>query len=218
PFGELHDIALVDQGDAFALELDGVAQRFFHQPLAAEGGDRLDADAAAGPDRLAEAADEVDHLVRGVGARRPLDAGIDVFDVLAEDDHVDLLRLLDRRRDALEIAHRTHTGVEVEDLAQGDVQAADAAADRRGQRALDGDPVLADGLQGVLREPLAFPVVGLLTGEHFEPGDRPRAAVDLLDSAVERTAGGAPDVGAGAVSLDEGDDRAVRHFQTVLVR
>ena len=38
--------------------------------------------------------------------------------------------------------------VEVEDLAQGDVEAADATADRRGQRALDADEVLAEGVDG----------------------------------------------------------------------
>ena len=43
-----------------------------------------------------------------------------------------------------EPAHRPQAHVQVEDLAQRDVEAADAAADRRGERALDADEVLAE--------------------------------------------------------------------------
>ena len=88
-------------------------------------------------------------------ALRPLDAGVDVLGVLAEDHDVHQLGTLDRRRHALEVAHRAHAGVEVEHLAQRHVQAADAAADRRGQRPLDGDLVVLDRLERVVRQPLA---------------------------------------------------------------
>ena len=65
------------------------------------------------------------------------DAGVNVFGVLAEDHHVHFLRMLHRRGDAGEILHRPQANVEVEHLPQRDVQRADAAADRRGQRAFD---------------------------------------------------------------------------------
>ena len=48
----------------------------------------------------------------------PLDAGVDVLGVLAEDHHVDLLGVLDRRGHAVEVAHRAQADVEVEHLAQ----------------------------------------------------------------------------------------------------
>jgi hypothetical protein len=40
------------------------------------------------------------------------------------------------------VAHRAHAGVEVEHLAQRHVEAAEAAADGRGQRPLDADDVV----------------------------------------------------------------------------
>jgi len=45
--GELLDIALVDDGHALALALDGVLQGETHQPLGAERAHRLDAQPAA---------------------------------------------------------------------------------------------------------------------------------------------------------------------------
>ena len=67
--------------------------------------------------------------------------GVDVLGVLAEDHHVDFLRMLHRRRHALEPAHRPQADIQIEHLAQRDVQRSDAAADRRGQRAFDADEV-----------------------------------------------------------------------------
>ena len=50
------------------------------------------------------------------------------------------------RGHALEPAHRAEADVEVEHLAERDVERADAAADGRGQRPLDADEVLAERL------------------------------------------------------------------------
>jgi hypothetical protein len=77
-----------------------------------------------------------------VGAVLELDAGVDVFGVLAEDDHVGLLGVLDGAGDAREVADGAEAGVEVEDLAEGDVERADAAAGGGGEGALDADEVL----------------------------------------------------------------------------
>ena len=157
PLGELHDVALVHQGDALAARWRWRTG----SPCAPAACCRtreigLMPMPLSGADLLAEARSRNSMtLLRLVRARRPLDAGVDVLGVLAEDHHVDLLGLLHRRGDALEVAHRAHAGVEVEDLAQGDVEAADAAADRRGQRPLDGHAVVLDGVEGVLGQPVA---------------------------------------------------------------
>ena len=72
-----------------------------------------------------------------------LDARVHVFSVFAKDDDVDLLGMLHRAGHALVVLHRAHAGVEVENLAQGHVERANAAADRRGERSLDGDAQIA---------------------------------------------------------------------------
>src|SRR5207253_10439943 len=152
---------------------------------------------------------EADDVLRAFRAGRPLDAGVNVFRVLAEDDHVDLLRLADGRRDAGEVAHGTHARVEVEDLPQRDVEGADAAADRRGQWSLDRDAVLLERLQRFVREVRAVVRVGLVAGEDLVPGDLALPAIDLRDRAIDDVRRGAPDVGSGAVAFDERDDRIV---------
>ena len=62
---------------------------------------------------------------------------------------------------------------QIELLAQGHVQGADAATDRGGQRALDGNHVVAYGVQGFLGQPgvLVIDLGGLLAGVDFHPGD-----------------------------------------------
>ena len=105
-----------------------------------------------------------------------------------------------------EPAHRAQAHVQVEDLAQRDVERADAAADRRGERALDPDQVLLERLDGLVGQPVAGLVERLLAGEHLFPLDR--LAV-LLGRRVEHELRRGPDVDAGAVALDERDDRVV---------
>ena len=78
------------------------------------------------------------------------------------------------RRHALEPAHGPQADVEVEHLPQGDVQRADAAADRRGQRALDADEVLAwTGRDGLVGQPGIAELVQSSSGRRIPrlPGD-----------------------------------------------
>ena len=58
------------------------------------------------------------------------------------------------RGHAREIVHGAQADVEVEHLAQGDVERADAAADGRGERALDADEVFLERLDGVVGQPV----------------------------------------------------------------
>ncbi len=156
PFRELHDVALVHQGDAGQVLLDGVGDGGVHQALRALFGDGLDSD----PRGLWEAdlgvglgelpLEEVQDLLHLLAACRPLNPGIDVLGVLPEDDHVDQLGVLHRAGYPLEPAHGAHAGVKVQLLPQGHVDGADAPAHRGGQGPFDGHQVLADEVQGFL--------------------------------------------------------------------
>jgi hypothetical protein len=93
--GELLDVALVHDGHRLAVVVDGVLDGGAHQARGALARHRLDAD--AGGVREADLLDahlvlqELDELLAVVGFGGPFDAGVDVFRVLAEDHHVDLL-------------------------------------------------------------------------------------------------------------------------------
>ena len=185
------------------------------EPLGALDADGLEADA----DRLREAdllvplreglLQEALELLDVGRALFELDAGVDVLRVLAEDHHVDLFGPLHGRGHAGEPADRAKAGVEVEPLAERHVQRADAAADRRGQRALDADEVLLERLDGRVGQPALELVVGLLAGVDLVPVDLLLTAVGLLDRGVEDTHGGLPDIRPDAVAFDERDDGVV---------
>ena len=120
-------------------------------------------------------------------------------------------RVLERARHAREVAHGAEADVEVELLAQRDVERADAAAHRRRQRALDRDGVLAHGRERLLGEPdvAAVDRRRLLAGVDLHPVDPPLAAVAALDGGIDDVLHHRRDVGADPVALDVGDDRVV---------
>ena len=129
-----------------------------------------------------------------------LDAGVEVLGVLADDDQVDVL---EARAHAGVALARAHLRVHVELLAERDVHRAEAAADRRRDRALQRDARLADRVEHLGRQRVAAVAV-------HHVGAR------LADVPVELDAGrleGAPrrlgQLRAGAVTGDEDD--SVRH-------
>ena len=60
-------------------------------------------------------------------------------------------------------------------------------------------------------------VEGLLAGHDLDPRDLLLAAVGLLDRGIEHALRRPPDVRAGAVPLDERDDRLVRNLDRLAV-
>src|SRR4029453_3793270 len=215
--GKLHDVALVHQRHAAPLLAQRVVDRGGHQALGAFGRYRLDADAAGGGKadlrHLHLALEEGNDLLRLGALRLPLDAGVDVLGVLAEDDDVDLLGAPHRARHAVEVAHRPQADVQIEQLAQRDVERANAAADRSGERPLDAYLVRLERPDRLVRQPILDRVERLLAGEHFLPHHAPLAAVYLLHCRVEDALRRAPDVGPGTIALDEGNDRCIGYLQ-----
>ena len=197
-----------------AIVFDGVLDGAPHQPLGAKGRDGLDSDRGIGANLLRPSAqhvliEEVDQLFHLGRARFPLDANVNVFGIFAVDHHVQALGMAHRGRNAGKIAHGPHTGVEIENLPQRNVQRTYAAAHWSSERPLDGHAEVARCFHGLLREPLLKFVVGFFAGEHLEPHHTALAAVSMVDGGVEDALRSLPDVASGAVAFDVRNNRPV---------
>ena len=218
-FGVLHDVALVHDGHAGLVVVNGVLDGLADQALGAFARDGLDADARGVGEADLGGAQFVlqkrDELLGLVGFGGEFNARVDVFRVLAEDDHVGLFRLFQRRWHALEVLHGAQAHVQIQLLTQGHVQRADAAAHGRGERAFDGHHVVAHGLQGFVGQPHigAVDAGGLLAREHFHPLDLALAAVGLGHGSIHHLDHHGRDVAAHAIAFNERDDGLIGHVQ-----
>ncbi len=116
---------------------------------------------------------------------------------------------LDGAGHAGEPADRAETDIEVEDLAESDVEAADATADGGGEGAFDADEVFAEIVEGFLGEPVAGGVERFFAGEDFVPMHFSGSTGGDFDGRVEDSDAGFPDIGTGSVTFDEWDDGVV---------
>ena len=91
-----------------------------------------------------------------------LDAGIHILGVLAKDHHIHQLGVTQRAGHTGEPTDRPDAGVQIEILAQRHVQAAEAAADRGGQRAFDSHQEFTNGVQAFSGEVVAAVQPGCL--------------------------------------------------------
>ena len=209
-------------GQRITIVVHHVLQRLARQALGALQGNRLDADAAVFVETdLGDAHflfKELDHL-GGLGRTGfPLDTGIDVLGVLAEDGHVHIARLLHRAGHAFEPAHRTQAHIQVQLLAQRHVQGADAATDRSGQRALDGNHVVLHRVQGFLGKPgvLVVHLSRFFPGIHFHPGNLAFAAVGFFHCSIDNLDHDRADIDTNTVAFDERDNRVVRNIERMV--
>ena len=189
--GELHDVPLMDQGHvAFAaLQPHGMADGAAHMALGAQPAHRLDAQAGAGAKpavpqfavggnhRLVQVAQQLltHRVVSG-----PLHTDVDVFRVFPIHHHVEILRAPVGAGGAWVIPAGSHTAVQIKQLPQRHVH-------RGGEGSFDGDAVLTNGLQGVLRQVLQVPVdlTGLVTGIDLEPDQTTLGAIGSLHGSVQ---------------------------------
>src|SRR5208337_1483209 len=222
PFGKLHDVALMDQGHGFQAVLEGVTHAAPHQLFGAGDRNGFDAHPRVEADLLLpsilakKCVHKVDNKSRLLRPLAPLDTRVNVFRVFAEDDDVHALRIPDRRRHARNVFHRPPAGVEVQELPQGNVQAADAATHRRGQRTFDGNAELLDGVERSLRQPFTELLEGLFTRKHLVPHNPALAAKGFLDRRVEYPPRRLPDVAARAITLNVRNDRVVGNYELVV--
>ena len=210
--GVLHDVALVHQAHALALVLDRVTDGLADEAPRAERADRLDREAGVLEEVHAHLVAQESLQLAVLGAAGgELDSRVHVLRVLAEDHHVDLLRLAKRGGHPLVVAHRPHAGVEVELLAQRDVEGTETSSHRGGEGALDRYAQIPQSGQALRRKIVAVVGVGgLLSHEDLAPVHAAATAVGLLDRRVPHPQAGSGDVGADAVAFDVPEDGVVR--------
>src|ERR1700691_1252401 len=209
-FGELHNVALVNQRHYAALFFQGVLYGAANEALCGAGRHRLDADAGFGLDLLGGSfqhfkIQKIDHAFCVRGARAPFDSGVNILGVLAKDHDVHSFRIFYGRRHAFEVANRAHACIEVKDLTERHVERAYSAANGRGERAFDGHAEIANGFDCVFGQPVIELFEGFLAGKNFQPFNFALPAVGLGDGGIENLSRGFPDVAASAVAFDKGN-------------
>ena len=205
-FGELHDVALVHEGDAVLAVGQSVINGFADEALGAEGAHGLDAETGIWTHVGLELVAQKGFQLAGLGAAgRELNAFVKVFGIFTENDHVHQLRVLDRGADAWKIFNGPHAGVEIENLAQGHVEAADASAHRGGHGAFDGQFRAAQGGEGGFGQIFAGFGIGLFTGHELFPVNAVFAVVGFTQRGIQHGLCGGPDFRANAVAFDKVD-------------
>ena len=126
-FRTAHRRAFVNEGERPALVLDAVFDRESDEALRGRRADRLDANARIRSNLFVEGTrqvlvHEVDDLLRLGRSLLPLELAEHVFRVLAEDQNIEGLGRLHRRRKALEMADRLDVREEVQLLGQDRVE------------------------------------------------------------------------------------------------
>ncbi len=218
-FGELHDIALMDEVHALALVFQRPLDRSTDESLSTFHRNRFDANARGFREthlriflreRFLEHAHE---FLVIFGAVLEFNAGVNIFGVLAEDDHVHMFGVLHGGRHALIPTHRSLTNIQVQQLAERHIQRTDAAADRSCERAFDTHQKFTERLGCFIGQPALEHLERLLARVHFHPVDLALAAVGLFHSRIEHTHRSAPDVASRAIALNKRNDRIIGNIQ-----
>src|SRR4051794_5439036 len=181
---QLHDVGLVHGGDALASVRARVLERELRDARRGAFGDDLD--------RLDHARD---HFV--------FESAVQVLGVLAHDDDVDVFEARDDVRHRLD---RPQIRVEIERLAQPDIDRREAGADRRRDRTFERDLVAEDRFKHLGRQRIAEARYGLGADEVLFPFDVDAGAFDDRDDRGS-------DFGADAVTGQQ-RDLVFRHHES----
>ncbi len=142
-----------------------------------------------------------------------LDACIDILGVLAEDDHIYKFRMPHRGRHTAIVAYRAQTDVQIEQLAQGNVQRTNAASDRSRERTLDPHQEFPECLGRLVWQPALEHLERFLPRVYFHPVDFALAAIGFLHRCVEHAHRRAPDIPPRAIAFYKGDNRMIGNVQ-----
>jgi hypothetical protein len=206
PVGVLHDVRLVHGRDLRAAGFARVSEGKLDDLPRAGDRDRLDRDPGVAVGQAAAVRlDPRDQLDRVLAALLVLDSGVEILRVLADDHEVDLV--IERADPGIELA-RTHLRVEVERLAQADVDRPEASADRCRDRAFQRHAVAPDRLQRRLGQRVAAVLI------HHVGSCRHYVPLELDAGRLEHAARRLRQFRTGAVARDECD--SVRHGPAIV--
>ena len=211
-FGVFHDVAFVNNGHIGLVVVNCVLDGFAHQTLSTFTRNGLDADTRGiGETNFGHAHfidQKLDQLFRLVALGFVFNTGVNVLRVFAEDHHMGLLWLFQRRRHAFEILHRTQAHIQIEFLAQSHIEGANTASHGGGEWAFDGHHVLSQDSQSFFRQPhiWAINLGRLFTGIDFHPVNLSLTAIGFGNSGIDHFEHDRGDIKSGAVALDIGDD------------
>src|SRR3990172_4767252 len=196
--GELHDVGLMHGGDLLAPILPGVSKGEPDDALCPRHGDWLYAYAGIlGDSGLAQLGDGIDQLKGLRLALLELDTGVQVFHVLPHDDQVDIFV---KGANAGVVLAGPQAGVEIEELPEGNVYAAETRAHWGGDGTLQSDLVLPDGFQDRVRKGSA----GLF---HYVNTSVLNIPLDIESQGINDSTGSLDDFRAGAVPRNKGNSR-----------
>ena len=197
--GELHDVRLVDGRDLAAAHPAGVVERELEDASRAGDRDRLDRDPGVLVRQPAAVRVQPFDQLGDASSRAllELDPDVEVLGVLAHDDEVDVL--VERAHARIGLA-RAHLRVEVESVAQRDVDGAETLADRGRDRALQRDAVAADRVERRLGQRVAAVLV------HHVRAGRLDVPFEVDAGRFEHASRRLGQLRAGAVSWDECHD------------
>src|SRR5262249_6890636 len=120
--------------------------------------------------------------------------------------------MLHRRGDAFEVLNWPEADEKIQQLAQRNVERANAATDGRSERSFDSDQVLAKRFYCVVRQPFIEFVLGCLPRENFKPRDFSSSAVCLLDCRIEHAHTRCPDIRPCPVNTNERNNWSIGHI------
>ncbi len=148
PVRVLHDVRLRHAVDGAAALCSRVLEREADDALGCLRAQGLDRDAGLRVRLLRlQPAQSLDQLLRGLAAGLELDAGVEVLRVLADDD--DVHGLVARSHAGVRLA-RPQARVEVQLVAEGDIDRAEAGADRSRDRPFERNAGVADRRERLL--------------------------------------------------------------------
>ena len=125
-----------------------------------------------------------------------------------------------RARRAIVVTYRAQADVQIQFLAQRNVQGTDAAANWRGQGAFNRNAILTNQIKCFRRQPdvLAVNMGRFLTGINFHPGNFTLALIGFLHSGIHHFQHRRGNVHADTVTFNERDNRVIRNVELAILQ